>query len=49
MDVFLINAQGVVENIVVVPSLEAATAMYPGLTIVQRTADNAHLQIGDTP
>lgn len=47
MDVFLIR-DGVVENVVVVPSIEAAATMYPGLTIIERTAENAHLQIGDT-
>lgn len=47
MDVFLIR-NGVVENVIVVPSLNWAQAAYPGYTIVERSEENKHLNIGDT-
>lgn len=53
MDVFLIR-EGIIENIIVVPSLEWANTAYPGYIIVQRTSDNSYhadetpKNIGDT-
>jgi hypothetical protein len=46
MDVFLI-LNGVVENIVSVPSMEWAISAYQGYQVVERTETNAHLNIGD--
>lgn len=46
MDVFLIS-DGVIVNAVVVESVEQAEVLYPGVTAVERTPDNQHLNIGD--
>ena len=46
MDVFLLR-NGVIENIVSVPSLEWAVSAYSEYQVVERTETNAHLNIGD--
>lgn len=46
MDVFLIR-DGVVINIVVVESVQQGEALYAGCTVVERTPDNEHINIGE--
>jgi hypothetical protein len=50
MDVFLI-LDGVIINVVKVESIEQAQSLYApapsGITAIERTADNQHLNIGD--
>ena len=46
MDVFLIK-DGVVVNIASVSSMEAALALFPEFTVIEKTPQNAYL--GDSP
>lgn len=46
MDIFLV-LNGIVQNIVVVDSMDSARVLFPGAQIYERTEQNQHLNIGD--